>query len=94
MCRSAPGIQTNEPQAAKAECANLTTVPPGWPLGSAFYGNICGDCEKEQLESKILTVPLMCSSVSAYPAYEREKMGKWKLWECFKVTSKELKNKM
>ena len=29
---SAPGIQTGKPQAAKVECANLTTVPPGWPL--------------------------------------------------------------
>ena len=29
--RSAPGIQTCEPQAAKAECVNLTTMPAGGP---------------------------------------------------------------
>ena len=27
--RSAPGIRTHEPWAAEAECANLTTTPPG-----------------------------------------------------------------
>ena len=30
VCRSTPGIQTCEPQAAKAECANLTTTLPAW----------------------------------------------------------------
>ena len=30
--RSPPGLQTSEPQAGKAECVNLTTAPPGWPL--------------------------------------------------------------
>ena len=29
MCRSAPGIQTCEPWATEAECANLTTIPLG-----------------------------------------------------------------
>ena len=29
--RSTPGIQSSEPQAAEAECGNLTDVPPGRP---------------------------------------------------------------
>ena len=28
---SAPGMRTCEPQAAEAERAHLTAVPPGWP---------------------------------------------------------------
>ena len=32
VCRSVPGIRAGEPQAAEAECANLTSVPLGWPL--------------------------------------------------------------
>ena len=28
---SAPGIQTGELQAAKGECANITSAPLGWP---------------------------------------------------------------
>ena len=34
---SAPRIQTSEPHAAEAECANLTTAPLGRPLGSFYY---------------------------------------------------------
>ena len=34
--RSAPGIQTGEPQAAEVECANLTAAPQGQPLKSLF----------------------------------------------------------
>ena len=30
--RSAPRIQTCEPQAAEAECVKLTSMPLGWPL--------------------------------------------------------------
>ena len=29
VCRSTPRIQTSEPWAAEAQCANLTAVPPG-----------------------------------------------------------------
>ena len=36
VCRSAPRIWTGEPQATKAECANLTTVPLGWPSKVIF----------------------------------------------------------
>ena len=32
LCRSACGIWTHEPWAAKVECMNLTTMPPGGPL--------------------------------------------------------------
>ena len=34
---STPSIQTHEPWAAEAECANLTTMPPGWPHFPSFY---------------------------------------------------------
>ena len=37
--RSAPGIQTGEPRAAKAECANLTAVPLGQPPQHTFKHN-------------------------------------------------------
>ena len=30
--RSVPGIWTSEPWAAEAQCVNLTTMPPVWPL--------------------------------------------------------------
>ena len=33
---SGPGIGTGEPQAAKAERANPTAAPPGWPQLSCF----------------------------------------------------------
>ena len=36
MHGSAPGIQTGEPQAAKAEHVNLTAEPPGQPLALLF----------------------------------------------------------
>ena len=36
MCRSMPGIWTHKPRAAKVECMNLTTTPPGWPLMLEF----------------------------------------------------------
>ena len=32
-----PGTQTSEPQAAKAECVNLTAEPPGQPQEPIFY---------------------------------------------------------
>ena len=32
VCMSIPRIRTGEPWSAEAEPANLTTVPPGWPL--------------------------------------------------------------
>ena len=35
--RSAPGIQTGEPWAAKANCVNLTAVPLGWPPVGCFF---------------------------------------------------------
>ena len=31
VCRSVPRIRPCEPKAAKAECMNFTTTPPGWP---------------------------------------------------------------
>ena len=34
---SAPGIQTGEPRAAKAERVPLTTAPLGWPLFCMFF---------------------------------------------------------
>ena len=37
---SAPRIQTGEPQAAKAECVNLTAAPPGQAL-ECSYLNQC-----------------------------------------------------
>ena len=38
--RSAPRIQTGEPQAAKAEHVNLTAAPLGWPHELIFNGFI------------------------------------------------------
>ena len=38
-CRSVPGIQTWEPWATEAECANLTTVLLGQPLTSLLRAN-------------------------------------------------------
>ena len=38
---STPRIQTSEPQAAEAECANLTTAPLGWPHSIATL-NVSG----------------------------------------------------
>ena len=32
VSRSVPWIRTRKPWAAEAECVNLTTTPPGWPL--------------------------------------------------------------
>ena len=31
------GIQTCKPRAAEVECANLTTMPPDWPLSFFFF---------------------------------------------------------
>ena len=39
VCRSAPGIQTPEPQAAKAEHANPTIMPLGWPWENVLKEN-------------------------------------------------------
>ena len=36
VCVSLPGIQTCESQAAKVECANVTTTPQGWPSFAHF----------------------------------------------------------
>ena len=38
--RSMPRIQIGELQAAEAERANLTTVPPGWPKSSFIFDSI------------------------------------------------------
>ena len=35
---STPGIRTGEPRAAGAECAHLTTEPPGQPLSYYYTG--------------------------------------------------------
>ena len=39
VCRSVPGIWTHEPQAAKAECMNLTTMPLNPPLNEHFLNS-------------------------------------------------------
>ena len=36
LCQSAPWIQTWQPQITEAGHANLTTIPPGWPMGGIF----------------------------------------------------------
>ena len=41
VCRSAPRIQTWEAWAPEAECANLTTMPPGQPQDLAFNACFC-----------------------------------------------------
>ena len=40
VCRCAPGTPAGEPQAAKAECVNLTAVPPGQPQDVTFLNGV------------------------------------------------------
>ena len=46
--RSTPGIQTHKPQAAKVECVDLTSTPPGQPQENILIAlrNLLGDLGK------------------------------------------------
>ena len=44
VCKSTPGIWTCEPWATGAECMNLTTVPPGYPLNLFLAKYIINSC--------------------------------------------------
>ena len=63
VCRSTPGIWTSEPWAAEAEHANLTTVPPGWPLHLTFYP---GSSFTVELFTIIPTPGMLCFFLGCY----------------------------
>ena len=54
--RSIPEIRTHKPQAAEAECVNLTTMPPGWPQCPGFdmsHNVSKSSIEKCRLETEV-----------------------------------------
>ena len=65
MHRSAPGIQTSEPQAAEVKHANLATILPASPRGTCCFSAY----RTFKLREESLAIPTLIDNVSFFALF-------------------------